>query len=327
MSKIAKCKEALPLPALMQLVGDGTRCKTQAKCPFHEDSSPSFSCWRSQGKWRWKCHSGCGTGDELDYVKLKFGLNTRQAVAAYSEMAESGNVAGTSVKPIQLEPSTPTPYTRPSCVSASDPLLNTLSRNRPYGLEGLKWARDEGVLHFVSWHRTLCYGISDSMDFGMELRKLDGTPFDALMQPDGSQHLAARKSHTIKGSVKNWPVGLPNACNVNTIVICEGIPDFLECYDRIIQEGKLQDLQMMPDMLPVCMLGASLKIHWDALAWFYEKRVRIMAHSDKVGVAAAIRWWHQLSKIASKVDIFSFYGLPFHDLYDARNHKERILPW
>lgn len=48
----------------VKLIGSGN--KRTAKCPFHEDGSPSFSVDLAQGLWH--CHAGCGGGSVIDLV-------------------------------------------------------------------------------------------------------------------------------------------------------------------------------------------------------------------------------------------------------------------
>ena len=86
---LAEAKQRLPLPQLMEKLGDGQHAKKSAKCPFHEDRHNSFSIFKGKaGDWRWKCHAGCGTGDGVDYLEKRFGLSTRDAIARYC--AEAG---------------------------------------------------------------------------------------------------------------------------------------------------------------------------------------------------------------------------------------------
>jgi hypothetical protein len=48
-----------------------TKRRKSYRCPFHEDKHDSFSVWqRSDGAWFWKCHSGCGAGDEINFLEL-----------------------------------------------------------------------------------------------------------------------------------------------------------------------------------------------------------------------------------------------------------------
>ena len=87
MTPIEKAKSVLPLPNLMARYGLGDRAKKSAKCPFHEDRHNSFSVWRSNGSWRWKCHAGCGGGDEIDFLRLHARLSPRDAIKQFLEMA------------------------------------------------------------------------------------------------------------------------------------------------------------------------------------------------------------------------------------------------
>jgi len=53
-----------------------TAPKKSARCPFHEDSSASFSLYvGDDGEERWKCFAGCGQGDAIDFLAKHRGLN------------------------------------------------------------------------------------------------------------------------------------------------------------------------------------------------------------------------------------------------------------
>jgi DNA primase len=67
---IAEAKRRLPLPALMHRLGLGEQAKKSARCPFHDDKHNSFSIWQNKdGLWSWKCHAGCGQGDEITFLE------------------------------------------------------------------------------------------------------------------------------------------------------------------------------------------------------------------------------------------------------------------
>jgi hypothetical protein len=87
-AKIEEAKPLLPLPALIRELGHEEKHKT-ARCPFHSDEHPSFSVFHSSnGKgWQWKCHAGCGNGDEIDFLVKHFGISKREAITRYLEMA------------------------------------------------------------------------------------------------------------------------------------------------------------------------------------------------------------------------------------------------
>jgi hypothetical protein len=85
---LTEAKRRLPLPRLMALLGDAALARKSARCPFHEDARNSFSVFPSRtGAWLWKCHAGCGHGDGVDYLKLKFNLSTGDAIRRYRELA------------------------------------------------------------------------------------------------------------------------------------------------------------------------------------------------------------------------------------------------
>jgi CHC2 zinc finger len=76
-AKIDEAKRRLPLPDLMtNHLGLGKHAKKEAHCPFHKDEHPSFSVFQGKnGKgWQWKCHAGCGYGDEIVFLLKHFGI-------------------------------------------------------------------------------------------------------------------------------------------------------------------------------------------------------------------------------------------------------------
>jgi hypothetical protein len=88
-SAIQKAKRKLPLPALMHRLGLGEQAKKSARCPFHEDKHNSFSIWPRDGSWFWKCHTGCGDGDEIDFLAKHKGILRSDAIKLFLEMAGS----------------------------------------------------------------------------------------------------------------------------------------------------------------------------------------------------------------------------------------------
>jgi CHC2 zinc finger len=81
---ISEAKQRLPLSRLLAKIGDEKHAKKSARCPFHEDHSNSFSVFTSpDGAELWKCFTGCGTGDGVDYLERRFGLSTRDAITRY----------------------------------------------------------------------------------------------------------------------------------------------------------------------------------------------------------------------------------------------------
>jgi hypothetical protein len=86
--KIDDAKNRLPLPELMAREGFGDRAKKTAHCPFHEDEHKSFSVFKGEdGFWHWKCHAGCGDGDEIMFLRKLKNLSLTEAMNLYLEMA------------------------------------------------------------------------------------------------------------------------------------------------------------------------------------------------------------------------------------------------
>ena len=127
-----------------------------------------------------------------------------------------------------------------------------------------------------------------------QARRMDGGTWEHL---EGSP-----KSWTLRGSWASWPIGANESQPFQNIALCEGSADllaachFIHCKDRA-------------DVAPVAMLGASQRIHADALPLFAGKRIRIYPHVDKAGMEAAKRWADQLEAVGAEVDALSFDGL------------------
>jgi hypothetical protein len=84
---IQQAKLKLPLPLLIQQLGLGDHAKKNAQCPFHDDSDPSFSVFQIDGSWFFKCHAGCGEGDEINFLEKHKGISGSEASKLYLEMA------------------------------------------------------------------------------------------------------------------------------------------------------------------------------------------------------------------------------------------------
>jgi DNA primase len=88
--QVARAKKSLPLPKLMEVFGDEDSVEKSALRPFHDDHRPSFSVFQGEaGKWYWKCHAGCGAGDEISYIEVKHEISRADAIREYLELAGS----------------------------------------------------------------------------------------------------------------------------------------------------------------------------------------------------------------------------------------------
>ena len=72
----------------MKRLGFGEHAKKSAHCPFHDDRHNSFSVWQSaDGAWFFKCHTGCGDGDEIKFLELHERLSPGDAIDRFVRMA------------------------------------------------------------------------------------------------------------------------------------------------------------------------------------------------------------------------------------------------
>jgi hypothetical protein len=88
--KIDEAKRRLPLPQLLGKLGLTAHAKKSARCPFpgHDDKHSSFSIFQGKGGfWFWKCHAGCGEGDEILFLSELKGLSLTDAMSLYLGMA------------------------------------------------------------------------------------------------------------------------------------------------------------------------------------------------------------------------------------------------
>jgi hypothetical protein len=87
-SDIAEAKRRLPLPDLMRRLGLSEHAKKSAHCPFHDDKHNSFSIWQNpDGLWSWKCHAGCGLGDEITFLEKHHNISNSNAIKLFLSMA------------------------------------------------------------------------------------------------------------------------------------------------------------------------------------------------------------------------------------------------
>jgi hypothetical protein len=83
-----KCaKLLLPLEEMLDRLQDWDLCVGEKRCPFHKDTSPSFSMFTKDDNQYWKCHAGCGAGDQITYLEIKFSLTRGEAIRLFLEMA------------------------------------------------------------------------------------------------------------------------------------------------------------------------------------------------------------------------------------------------
>ena len=284
---MAKCA-----PAIQGQDGNGTTARLAKAVVLGFDLDPqlALSAFR---QWNETCQP---PWPEKDLLRL--------LEAAAKWPGERGNLLAkdgaaeqfTPPKPAQPSGPAPKPATAERKPPARDgfrqPTLAELQAilfHRELGsLAGLTWAAQRGVLVVGQWRDWQCYGVTDSSGRVLELRRVDNEPFPE-MGP-----LPERKSHSLKGSEKSWPVGLAEAVDYPAVALVEGVPDFLVAHDVVIWEQGTREHPQNVKCAPVAMLSASPAIHADALPFFRGKHVRIFAHAEAAGLAGAEKWRRQL---------------------------------
>ena len=305
-SDLRLLKEKCPMPELLHRIGLGRYAKPSCPSPFRPDTKPSWGIFQHDGLWYFKDFATDEKGDELSvlarHLKLDEKKDFRTLVQRYREIANL--TSGSPVEPPQVTPAAKAEAAdeeRPNTslfYPGTTSQLERLSAVRGISMQGLRWAQDRGVLVFGLWRTSVVYGVKDALKRVMEIRKLDGSLFDAVGD------LSERKSHAIKHSQKNWPVGIQEAFQCPRIMLLEGIPDFLAAHQVVVEEGR------QGDVAPVAMLCASVSIAEQALPYFKGKHVRVFPHADEAGVKAARKWSQQLKAAGvAKMDFFDFARL------------------
>ena len=85
--QILDAKRRLPLPNLLKQLNLANHARKSSRCPLHDDRVSSFSVWQSVDGWRWKCHAGCGGGDEIDFVMAHSATTRGIAIRQFIQMA------------------------------------------------------------------------------------------------------------------------------------------------------------------------------------------------------------------------------------------------
>ncbi|NBR88057.1 MAG: hypothetical protein EBS84_21245 [Proteobacteria bacterium] len=319
--KCQALKVQCPMPVLLAKLGLAAYAKRSCPSPFRTDQTPSWGIFPHQGGWYFKDHATDDSGDELTLVARLKGWDERRdfkrIVEFYEETAKKENPAAPllAVHPPQPSPESSNPPDLSGYSAGTDEQLIRLSVLRSISVPALRLATERGFLMFGVRFNSEVFGLKDQSGRLAEVRRLDGQLFPAF----GSfpQH----KSHTVKGSCKGWPLGLGEAASAPSIVLLEGLPDFLAAFDFMLREGKANTVA------PVTMLAASASIEEGALSHFHNKRVRMFPHYDPAGLNAAQKWTEQLTGIAANIDYFQFSDFPaVKDLADLNAALNAVPP-
>jgi putative DNA primase/helicase len=188
---IVEAKRRLPMPELLRKMGMEDRAKRSARCPFHEDKSPSFGIFQKDGDWFWKCHAGCGEGDEIDFLAKSKGLQNGAAVREFLALAGMNGSSGAS--------------TFLPCPVAAKPVEEKTAE--PLADRGEEWVRcvdalDDAGLVFIAKDRgyapTFCAWLKSQKLIGLYRDPKDGKPKVAFPVVDEGKvvaiHYRARRA-------------------------------------------------------------------------------------------------------------------------------------
>ena len=325
-------KERLPLFDLMAVLGLGEHVGKSKFCPLHDNTtSPAFSVYQVGDGWKWKCHSQCGGGDEIDFIERWEKCSRAEALKRYSQLS---GVSGASYRAPARTPKTsvlaaPRPELKfPGDLHKGDRNeLETVATLRTVSVWAVGTMQENGVLTFGTVCGVPCWIVGDVSRRISEARRMDGLKFPAFN--GGSE----RKAHTLRGSAKSWPVGLmlPNNLHesFHNVLMVEGSGDFVAAHHFTHEGGENGQ-----GWLPVAMFGATTRIHPDAHPLLRGKRVKIVPHIDPVkigptgeekraGADGANKWAEDLCQIGCEVSGFNLAGLrkrdgsPVKDLNDC----------
>ena len=324
-STLADAKARLNIYALWSHFGYPGKPAASCRCPWREDHKPSFSV-NADGTL-WNDFSTGEAGDAVDFFQRATGLPQKDACRKFIELAGGQIASAPRAAQPQARPADAKPKPVFPAFSTGTPAeIQHLASQRKIPPEGLDFAIERGLLCFATLKDCPSWVVTDSARVNAQGRRMDGKPWD---------HIGA-KAWTLPGAWASWPIGITEALPFPAIALCEGGPDFLAAHYFALLE---QSTHAKRDVscVPVAMLGASQRIHADALPMFASKRVRIFGHDDDAGRGAVERWAAQLESIGADVDAFSFAGLhqvdgkPVKDLNDLTSihaddfEAERIL--
>jgi hypothetical protein len=327
-STLADAKARLNIHALWNHFNYPGKPSANCRCPWREDRKASFSV-NADGTLFNDFATG-EAGDAVDFFQRASGLPQKDACKKFIELA--GRHFTPAPRPACPRPADTKPKpVFPDFTTGTADDFQQLASLRNIGREGIEWASERGLLWFAKLKDLPAWIITDAARLNAQARRMDGQCWN---------HLGGNpKAWTLPGAWASWPIGITEAKNFPAIALCEGGGDFLTAHYLALWEQSTYYPKRDVSCVPVAMLGASQRIHADALPMFTGKRVRIFGHDDEAGRGAVERWAAQLVSVGADVDAFSFAGLvqvdgrPVKDLNDSLlmdaasfARVERMLP-
>ena len=288
-SPLQAAKELLSIHQLWGRLNLPGKPARSCRSPFREDRNPSFSIY--DGGRKWKDHATGEGGDAADFVAVAFGISNEEACRKLIELAgvipqvphftRRESESDDAKRSFRLE--------LPALIPYSEELAQRVAKSRCLDTTAVEFAYHWlKTLVFAAVCETPSWILTDASRRSAEARRIDRKPYPATAT------LSQRKSHSLHGSSKSWPVGLlPPGFeedwlrrHCHKILLVEGGPDYLAACQLIAESAE--------NVLPVAMLGASATICQDALSYFAGKHVTVVGHPDEAGRAAVMRWAQQI---------------------------------
>lgn len=299
MTTVDQIKHRWQLRSMLARLNITVPSKGKFRSPFRPDNNPSCEIWQETIRDR-------STGETYDSIRC------------FAEAKSLSNVEAIKALAAELpgaKSSRPAPQKRELVIP---PLhwnhadAEKLAALRDIGIGGIHLAGAVfGTLGFGEICGFHSWILCDGSRRLAEARRMDGKPYPAV----GS--IGERKSHTLKGSLKSWPMGIdPPKVSIPPGLPCtivEGGPDYLSLCDVLFQ-SKLE-------FVPIAMLGASASIHADSMTFFKGRDVRILAHPDDAGIKAAQRWAAQLTDARANPVLRQSEGGDLNDLLKIHGAK------
>ena len=221
-------RQANPLPViaarLVPLRQSGR--EWTARCPFHQDRSPSFTIY--DGGRRFKCF-GCGAGgDVLDFVQRAYGLNLPDAVRSLSAGALPSQplILLPKLKPAELKNSEAEPIAEAQAIwDRASPAAGTLAEAY------LRWRAIDPPYPAALRFAVLPYGNSGPLpclicavrDLAGQLRGIQRI----WLADDGRGKAAVPKPKLSLGRLRGGAIRLGDLDGTGSVTVCEGPEDGL----------------------------------------------------------------------------------------------------
>jgi len=280
MTTIDQIKARWPLSAMLARCGIDIPAKGKFRSPFREDNNPSCEIYGEVIKDR-------STGETWDVIAVFAEINQLSNADAIKRLAAELPSRAPKVVPMERKFVLPQFHYSPE---AADRLCSL----RGFSRESVDFAAVTiGSLGFGEFLGFGCWFLHDSRNIA-EARRLDGELFPTV------GGVGERKSHTIAGSKKSFPIGLNPRHGSKTlsalpIMLVEGGPDYLAACNV---SWYMEELGY--PHLPVAMLGSSQGIHTLSLPFFKGRQVLIVSQPDDAGLRASKVWAKQLFQAGAK---------------------------